>query len=272
MKKLYISADIEGVACISAPVEVDKAHPSEYQPFRDQMTAEVAAACAGAFDAGVEAIVVKDAHWTARNIDPHRLVAPEGRSLRLIRGWSGHPFAMVQDIDASFEAAAFIGYHSAGGQGGNPLAHTVSSRMFARVELNGAIASEFLIYAYAAASVGVPVVFVSGDRQLCDEASRRIEGLQTVATLEGQGASVLSMLPGEAVRLIEAGVRRTLSGPAVAPLRLPPEFAFRLTFNKATDAYAKSFYPGARMVSNTVLEFETRKYFDVLTFLWFAAQ
>ena len=99
-----------------------------------------------------------------------------------------------------------------------------------------------------------------------------MEGLQTVATLEGRGASVQSMLPSEAVRLIEEGVRSALVGPAPAPLTLPKEFNFRLSFNKTTDAYAKSFFPGARMVSDTVLEMETRNYFDVLTFLWFAAQ
>lgn len=276
MKKLFISADIEGVACISAPVEVDKAHPAEYAPFQRQMTAEVAAACAGAWAAGVESILIKDAHWTARNIDPHELVAPAGKDLQLIRGWSGHPFAMVQGLDDSFDAVAFIGYHAAGGQGGNPLAHTVSSRAFARVELNGRTASECLIYAYAAASVGVPLVFLSGDRQLCEEASGLIDGLQTVATLQGSGASVQSILPAEAVQRIEAGVQeaveRAALGRPVAPLALPEAFEFKLCFNRASDAYARSFFPHVRQVSDNELVLETRRYFDVLTFLWFAAQ
>ena len=276
MKKLFISADIEGVACISAPVEVDKAHPAEYAPFQRQMTAEVAAACAGAWAAGVESIVIKDAHWTARNIDPHQLAVPAGKELQLIRGWSGHPFAMVQGLDESFDAVAFIGFHAAGGCGGNPLAHTVSSRAFARVELNGRTASECLIYAYAAASVGVPLVFLSGDQQLCDEASGLIDGLQTVATLQGFGASVQSILPAEAVQRIQAGVQAAVHlsarGPVVAPPALPEAFNFKLCFNKASDAYAKSFYPQVQQVSDTELVLETRRYFDVLTFLWFAAQ
>ncbi|MCZ8167086.1 M55 family metallopeptidase [Silanimonas sp.] len=276
MKKLFISADIEGVACISAPVEVDKAHPAEYAPFQRQMTAEVAAACAGAWAAGVESIVIKDAHWTARNIDPHQLAVPAGKALKLIRGWSGHPFAMVQGLDESFDAVAFIGFHAAGGCGGNPLAHTVSSRAFARVELNGRTASECLIYAYAAASVGVPLVFLSGDQQLCDEASGLIDGLQTVATLQGFGASVQSILPAEAVQRIQAGVQAAVQlsarGPVVAPPALPEAFNFKLCFNKASDAYAKSFYPQVQQVSDTELVLETRRYFDVLTFLWFAAQ
>ncbi len=272
MRKLFISADIEGVACISAPEEVNKAHPAEYGAFRDQMTAEVAAVCHAAFAAGIDGVVVKDAHWTARNIDPHRLAAPPGKSLELIRGWSGNPLAMVQGIDDSFDAAAFIGYHSAGGSGGNPLAHTISSRVFARVELNGERASECLIYGYAAASVGVPLVFLSGDRVLCEEVTPRFPGLHTVATLQGEGASVRSILPAEAVRLIEAGVQAALASPRPAPLRLPEAFEFRLVFNKPADAYAMSFYPGARADGETALVLETRNYLDVLTFLGFAAK
>ena len=38
--KVYLSADIEGVACISAPSECDMSH-ADYPPFRAQMTAEV---------------------------------------------------------------------------------------------------------------------------------------------------------------------------------------------------------------------------------------
>ena len=272
MKKLYVSADIEGVACISAASETDLGKQSEYATFRDQMTAEVAAACAGAFAAGVDSILVKDAHWTGRNIDPHRLRAPEQKTLRLIRGWSGHPFAMVQEIDRSFDAAAFIGYHSAASSAGNPLAHTVSGGRFARLELNGVRVSEFLLYAYAAGSVGVPVVFLSGDRALCDEALDLIDGLATVATLEGIGASSLSMLPEQALREIEAGVRRAVSGPRTEPLVPPADLHFTLRFTKASDAYAKSFFPGARLASDTEVTLETRNYLDVLTFVWFAAQ
>jgi D-amino peptidase len=243
---------------------------AEYTPFREQMTAEVAAACNGAFHAGVDTIVVKDAHWTGRNIDPHKLPDVDGKSLQMIRGWSGHPFAMVQGIDETYDAAAFIGYHAAASRGGNPLAHTMSGRMFAHVELNGATASEFMIYAYAAASVNVPVAFLSGDKSLCDEARNLIDGIATVATLEGYGASSISIMPKDAVRRIEAEVSRVLRGKLPPVLPMPRDFHFKLRFAKPHDAYAKSFFPGARMVTDTELVMETKTYFDVLTFLWFA--
>lgn len=270
--KVYVSVDIEGVACVAAPEEVDMAQGAQYEPFRRQMTAEALAACRGAWAAGADQVVVKDAHWTGRNLDPHALQAPEGRELRLIRGWSGHPFAMVQDLDASYDAVLFVGYHAAAGAAGSPLAHTISGRRFARIELDGRPASEYRLYAHAAASVGVPLVFVSGDAAVCDEARADLPGLVTVPVLQGQGASTTSLAPADACRLIEAGVREALSRPRPALLHPPARARLRVEFRTAADAYAKSFYPGARAVSDTALEFEAQAYLSALTFLWFAAQ
>ena len=271
-RKLFISADIEGVACISAPIECDHNQPGPYTPFRDQMTAEVAAACAGGFAGGADAILIKDAHYSARNIDPAKLIAPEGKDLRLIRGWSGHPFAMVQGIDESFASAAFIGYHSATTRAGNPLSHTISGATYAQVEINDRLASEFMIYAMAAASVGVPAVFLSGDKALCEEAQGLVPGLTTVAVLEGYGASTGSITPGEATRQIEAGVREAMSKAPPPVMTLPQDFHLKIRFMKHTQAYAKSFFPGVRQIDDMTLVLESKSYFDILTFLWFAPQ
>jgi D-amino peptidase len=271
-KKLFISADIEGVACISAPIECDHDKPAQYNLFRDQMTAEVAAACAGGFAGGADAILIKDAHYSARNIDPTKLIAPDGKDLRLIRGWSGHPFAMVQELDGSFAAAAFIGYHSAATLGGNPLSHTIAGGTYAQVEINDRIASEFMIYAMAAASVSVPVVFLSGDKALCEDAALLVPGLTTVPILEGHGASTTSITPGEAVRRIEAGVREAMSKAPPPLMTLPQDFRLKIRFMKHTQAYAKSFYPGVRQIDDMTLTLESKSYFDILTFLWFGFQ
>ena len=54
MKKLFISADIEGTAGIVNWNETERSVPHDYDYFANQMTREVAAACEGAHDAGVE--------------------------------------------------------------------------------------------------------------------------------------------------------------------------------------------------------------------------
>ena len=270
--KVYISVDLEGVACVAAPEEVDMAQGAQYEPFRHQMTAEAMAACRGAWAAGARCVVVKDAHWTGRNLDPHAMQAQEGKELQLIRGWSGHPLAMVQGLDESFDAVVFVGYHAAAGVAGNPLAHTFSGRRFARVELNGRVASEYLLYAHAAASVGVPLVFVSGDEAVCAQAAADIDGLVTVPVLRGEGPSTISLPPAESVRRIEAGVSKALMSPRPALLRPPSRVQLRLVFRSAAEAYAKSFFPGARTVSDTTLELKSRDYRAALTFLLYCAQ
>ena len=146
--KVFISADIEGTAGITNWDEARKPH-ADYPEHRQQMTREVLAACDGANAAGAKEILIKDAHATGRNI----LQADLPENVRLIRGWSGHPMSMVQELDKSFDAALFIGYHSKAGDETNPLAHTLTGEVM-RMRINGVPTSEFLLHAYAAATVG----------------------------------------------------------------------------------------------------------------------
>ena len=78
--KVYISADIEGIAGISHWDEARKAHAT-YQEFRAEMTEEVVAACEGAISAGATDLLIKDAHDTGRNIIASRL--PERANMSL---------------------------------------------------------------------------------------------------------------------------------------------------------------------------------------------
>ena len=102
--RVFISVDIEGVAGISHWDETARSH-ADYGPFQQQMTDEAVAACQGALDAGASAVTVKDAHGSGRNLLGSSLPRP----VELISGWSGHPFSMVQGLDESYDAVAFIG-------------------------------------------------------------------------------------------------------------------------------------------------------------------
>ena len=117
--KVFISVDIEGAVGIAHWDEADSGH-GDYAEFRQRMTMEAAAACEGALAAGATEIWVKDAHGSGRNILQEALP----REAKLVRGWSMHPYAMVQELDSSFDAACFVGFHGPAGHPGNPLAHT----------------------------------------------------------------------------------------------------------------------------------------------------
>ena len=84
----------------------------------------------------------------------------------LIRGWSEHPFGMLQELDASFDAVAMVGWHGTATHPGNPLTHTLTGT-YAKVTLNGESCSEYLLHAHIAAPTGTPAVFLSGDTGIC---------------------------------------------------------------------------------------------------------
>lgn len=257
--RVYVSADIEGVAGIAHWNETDRSNP-DYAEFRDQMTAEVAAACEGALEAGATEVLVKDAHESARNIFAARLP----RQARLARGWSGHPFLMVEGLDDSFGALVLVGYHSCAGSEANPLAHTITGSI-ALITLNGVPVSEMLLNAYAAASVSVPLVFVSGDAGICAEAQALDPRIGTVAVKEGRGSSVTSIHPALAVGKIREGVRSAVSAGRVrGAIPLASTFAVEITFREHAKAYSASFYPGVRQVDPRTVSFQTSSYFDVL--------
>ncbi|WP_414473309.1 M55 family metallopeptidase [Microvirga sp. M2] len=257
--KVFISADIEGCAAIATWDEVHKGGTG-YQEFREQMTAEVIAACEGARAAGATDILIKDAHESGCNLIVSRL--PE--YARIVRAWSGHPYVMMFGLDSSYDAALFIGYHDAAGSDTNPLAHTMNERI-ARLSINGELASEFTVNAYTAALNGVPPVFLSGDRGICAAAKRLVPGMKTIALSEGFGRATMSVAPAKAVRMIREGVEEALTeGRSQCALTLPDRFEVELEFNNASDAYRSSFYPGVEHPKPCMLRFVSNDYFEVL--------
>ncbi|MCP3918131.1 MAG: amino acid amidase [bacterium] len=264
--KVYISADIEGVCGITDWSEASR-ESEAYPEFRERMTEEVIAACEGAIAAGATEILVKDAHASGRNVFAEHLP----REARMVRGWSGHPYCMVQELDATFDAVLFVGWHSAAGRGGNPLAHTLSSKTIASIRVNGTLASEFLLHTFAAALDKVPVAFVSGDEQLCADVRQFDERIETVAVLRGEGASTVALHPGNAQAAIREGVQRALTGELLSFQSLPERFAVEIQYIDQRRAYRSSFYPGASLETPTSVVFESEDWFEVLRLLQFVA-
>lgn len=263
MKKLYISADIEGVCGIVDWKEADIGEAASAY-FLAEMTREVKAACDAAVEAGVEEIFVKDAHGSGRNLDPQAL--PD--QVRLMRAWTRDPWSMMAGIDQGFDAAMLVGYHSGAGSAGNPLAHTMNTNNV-RVLINGEEASEFLINTYSAASAGVPVILVTGDSQLCERARALDQRITVVPVIEGLGNASISINPRLAVaRIKEAAARAIRASEGSKPLALPPSFELAIEFRQHFLAYKGSFYPGARRLSPLAVGFDCERWFDALTFLF----
>lgn len=264
MNKIYISADIEGTTGIVTWAETEKDNP-HYPKFAEQMTQEVKSACDAALAAGAQSLFVKDAHGTARNIDSLQL--PE--QAQIMRGWTRDPYSMMAGLDNSFDAAMLIGYHAPAGWSGNPMSHTMNSQNV-YVRVNGQDASETLIAGYTAAMFGVPLVFVSGDKQICAEAKRLNPNITTVAVSEGVGAASISLHPKLTVRQISEGVQQALSGDvSKCILELPKEFKVDVMFRNHDVAYSRSYYPGAILEGSRNVQFHATDWFEVLRFFMF---
>lgn len=257
--KIFISADIEGITGVTHWDETEKNKP-DHKDFAHQMTLEVSAACKAANDLGAKEILIKDAHDSGRNID-HKLLP---KNTKLIRGWSGGTYSMVQGLDSSFDALIYIGYHSAANKDANPLAHTMNSGLD-YVKLNGQYVNEFLIHSYIAAYLKVPVVFVSGDSGLCKDVKKVNKNIVTVSVKDGVGNSTINIHPELALNLIEKGVKDALNGDLPkCKISLPKTFELEVRYRDHMTAYRLSNYPGAELIEPKIIKFCHDDYMEVL--------
>jgi D-amino peptidase len=203
--KIYISADMEGVV---GAVTADQLSPTgfEYQRFREFMTQEVNAAIEAAFEAGATEIVVSDSHGNAQNL----LIEKLPKNILLVRGFP-RPLVMMQGIDATFDGAIFLGYHSGTTNPQGVRAHTMSSARLADVRLNNISMSEGGVNAAIAGHFNVPIIMVSGDDAAVKEVSALLGDVEGAVVKWNYGFhSAMTMMPEAAYALIREKVKKAI--------------------------------------------------------------
>lgn len=203
--KIYISADMEGVV---GTVTDEQLGPSgfEYERARRWMTEEVNAAIRGARAAGATKIMVSDSHGNGQNLLLDEL--PE--DITVIRSWP-RPLAMMAGIDETFDGAIFIGYHASTDNSAGVRAHTMSSARLTSVKLNGVPVPETGINAAVAGHFGVPVIMLSGDDVIANEATALLGDVETAVVKQAYGFhSAETLMPAAAYRLIEETAARAV--------------------------------------------------------------
>jgi D-amino peptidase len=251
--KVYIYTDMEGVGGVSTWDVQASAKGREYEQFRRLMTKEVNAAIASAFDAGATQVLVSDSHGDAQNIDVE-LLDPRAQ---LIRAWP-RPLGMMQGIDATFDSVVFIGYHAQEGRAGAVLAHTFTGDEI--IKLNGEEVSEAGFNAAIAGDFGVPVVFVSGDQTICNDAKQLLGPIETAAVKQASGFhSATMMAPEKAQSLIHDGVKIGIERrKEMKPYRVAHPVKLEIRFNDVLKAELASYLPGVERTSGNTILFTTR--------------
>ena len=268
--KLYISADMEGVTGIVSWTEVQLNNP-EYENARLQMTKEVSAVIEGFNEMESNAVLLKDAHDSGRNILADRL--PKGTKMH--RSWSKDIFVMMSGLDSTFDACIFTGYHDAAYGNGNPLAHTMSEHKYSYIKLNGEIVSEMMLNAYTAAYMGVPVIMITGDDAICKRAKSMMPNIFTLPVKTGIGGACTSLHPEDSIELLKSvaldAAKAFAKNPDLFKLDLPNSFELTICFQKHVDAYRASFYPGVSQIDEHTVQFKCDDYYALLQMFYFAA-
>ncbi|MEQ8331118.1 MAG: M55 family metallopeptidase [Longimicrobiales bacterium] len=201
--RVFISVDMEGIGGVGSPA-MTSTGGKDYATARRLMTDEVNAVVAALKARGPVEIVLNDSHGDHQNV-LHTDLDP---SVTYIQG-SIKPLGMVQGLDASFDAAVFLGYHAMAGDPDGFLAHTGSGSVKG-LWLNDHEVGEGGMNAAFAGMHGVPVILVAGDSAAAAEAGAQYAAA-TVTTKTAETPSAARLVhPEEVHRRLRAGVDEAL--------------------------------------------------------------
>jgi D-amino peptidase len=245
--RVLISADMEGITGVVVPSHTSNKHP-EYARFRGLMTADVNAAVDGALAGGADSVVVNDSHGMQTNI----LVEAIHPKAELISG-APKPLDMMQGIGRDVDAVFLVGYHARAGAPNAVLAHTMTGQVLS-VHVNGVEVGESGLSAAVAGDYGVPVVLVTGDQAVVDEARSLLGDVETVVVKEGcSQVSARCLPPAASQARIREAAQRAVSRPR-HPYVVKPRVTLSVAFQLPAYADLAQKTPGSRRVDGRTLE------------------
>jgi D-amino peptidase len=264
--KIFVSADMEGVAGITHPAQCRPSHP-DYQRFRRLLTEEVNAAVLGSLDAGADEIVVNDSHFTMTNI----LIEELHPAVSLISG-SNKLLCQMEGLDDTYDGVMFVGYHQGDGEGDGVIGHTLMSATIRKVRLNGVTVDEALINANVAGHYGVPVALLTGDDQVCAAASESLPGIEVAPVKEARDRlSALHRPVGDARALIReraaAAVRHLAQG-ELRPVATTTPVEFEVEFRTTSAARMCTLFPDVQRIDPCVITFARESIIEAYKLFW----
>jgi D-amino peptidase len=248
-KKVYISADMEGISGIVGDDQLS-AGGAEYGRSRKLMAEDVNAAIRGALAAGATEIVVNDAHGSQRNLLPEDL----DPSARLI----SHSFkrhGMMEGLDETFVAVIFIGYHAKADTPGGLFAHT-GSGVVRDLQIEGRSVGEGGMNTMLAQWYGVPVVLVTGDDVAVaevKEVATSARGVVVKRAINVRAAELKSVR--EARKEIETAAREAIGSARKEAPKRPSPVRVRLRYRNFTYPEIAEAFPTIKRVDPDTIEF-----------------
>ncbi|RFB19281.1 aminopeptidase [Bacillus sp. HNG] len=239
--KIYVSVDMEGIAGVLLPEQLKKGERA-YEEARKLLTAEVNVVIEALIEAGADDIYVKDAHGTGYNFIASEL----HHGARYCMG-ATNVSNRFPGLDSSFDGAMLIGYHAMGGTEFAIRDHTMTSVGWQSIHLNGRPIGEIGIDSLIFGLHNVPVLFVTGDKKTCEEASKEIPNVRTYETKEGLGRHAALVKPPKLVyRELKEMIKESIDHREnVLPVTLDGPYELVMKFF-STDQVDQRYFDGMR--------------------------
>jgi D-amino peptidase len=217
--KIYVVCDAEGVSGVFRP-------PDEIPEIRQMMTRDVNAAIRGARAGGAGQVVVWDMHNAGKTLLYEEL--EDGAEYVM-----GSPFVeRLPGLDESFDGVFMVGFHAMAGTMHAVCEHTMSSKMWQHIWVNGVMLGEVGLDALWAGRFGVPVLLVTGDDKVCAEARALLGDVETAQVKVGLGRhAARTLAPKAARRLIEERAQAALAKAGrIDPYKMDPPYEVKLKY------------------------------------------
>lgn len=161
--KIYMSVDQEGITGVVGSYQV-LASTGALPEVRQLLTGDVNAAIAGAKEAGATEV------WVNENHSGRDLLLEDVDPMAEVLIGKPKPLQTLEGIDATFDCVFMIGIHARAGTEAGVLDHTWTTKCVQELRVNGKPIGELGLNALLAGHFDVPVVLVTGDQAVAEEA------------------------------------------------------------------------------------------------------
>lgn len=260
IKSVYMFTDLEGVAGVDDwdPRHRDDATQArgvyERAEMQRLLTGEVNAAAEGLFAAGVEEILINDAHGAGRTILVEGLIS----GVQIVRG-TQRP-GWVLGISPRFDALVQVGMHAMAGTPEACLAHTMSRGYTYRI--NGREFGEMEQAALLAGTLGIPWIFTSGDAHACREAESWVPGMVTAPVKEGLAINcAVHLIPVDARALIRERIQQAVAkAEEIAPVTVESPIVMEI---EREEPWPEEIRPGAERADAHTIRYSGESFWSV---------
>ena len=183
---------------------------------------------------------------------------------QLISG-SPKPLSMMQGIDETFDGVMYIGYHARSGTSNGVFNHTYDGTTISNISINGKPMGECGINAGVAGHFGVPILAISGDDLLCQQAIEEIGDLQTIEVKKAISRYCAHNVAKSKLReiyaeKIKAAFENIKNSPVV---KYEGKVSMEIEFTKELLAERAMLYPHAVRVDSKTIRVEADNYMDL---------